>query len=405
VTLKPLRPFGLESGAALRPGRGVWLTLLLSMFPCMAFAINPWAGVWRGTLGERKIAVCFNQSEFGDYDGNYYFEGQGKPISLKREARDKTWRELSSRLGDTGFWTLDKPSGSSASGQWRKPGQKDSVPLHLTRILDGTLNKGKGQRECASDAYNATLETAPQLVVGKTKTLDGRHYRGQSVTVPGADGDALRIEGVELLEAGAHIAAVNRELLRSVPRTKVDLQRTLYWCRRNTLGRVAEDGSQFMGVDLAYWSRRYVSVTSVSNESCGGARPTSYNYYRTWDLGSGNEVNLWTWIRNSRKPTAQAKNDNYHFNYAASDKLNAVIVAYPAKGLRAIADAACTAQIAANREYKMRLGKKGMVFSTSLPEGRRACEATFVVPYWALLPYLSKPGEAAVKAIMRDTPH
>ncbi|MES2298595.1 MAG: hypothetical protein V4582_16240 [Pseudomonadota bacterium] len=368
-------------------------------------ASNPWAGVWRGNLGEHKITVCFNQNEYGDYDGNYYYEGQGKPIALKREARQTNWRELAARLGDTGVWSLDKPSGASVAGVWSKPGQKEGLPLRLTRVpIEAKAVGGKGPRECASDAYNNALETAPQLVLGKTRTLDAKRYRTQSVTVPGANGDALRIEGVELQEAGPHIAAINRELLRPLPRSKADLQRSLYLCRRTTLGRSAEDGSEFLGVELVYWSRRYLSVNTVNNEGCG-ARPVSYSYYRNWDLATGKEVNLWTWFRDSRKPTAQTKNDDYHFNYAASDKLNALILANPARNLRKTDDANCVAPIAANRDYKLRLGKKGMVFSTALTEGRRVCEATFVVPYGALAPWLTKPGDAAVKAILREGTH
>ena len=53
----------------------------LLLFAPLVSAGNPWAGVWRGTLGELKITVCINSadSDSSSYYGSYYYDRYQKP--------------------------------------------------------------------------------------------------------------------------------------------------------------------------------------------------------------------------------------------------------------------------------------------------------------------------------------
>ncbi|MES2263090.1 MAG: hypothetical protein V4724_31580 [Pseudomonadota bacterium] len=371
--------------------------LLVASTLCAAGAdANPWTDVWRGTLGDQKITACFNGSEYGAYYGSYYYERHRKPIQLSKEKQDAAWKE-SQPSAPTGIWTLSRPAGATLSGQWNKPGQANTLPLRLSRVPVAD----KDVAACASDAYNDALEAMPHIAVGAPQSFDGKRYRIQGVAVPGADGDALTLLRMELLESGPGIAAVNRELLQALPRTRAQMQESLFSCRRQALGAFGEDGDFLGRLELKFWSARWLSVAEYSNANCGGAHPSASVAYLNWDLASGKRVNLWNWIRNSKKTGGDG--GEHWFDHAAPDNLNAIIAGIArrqsAKGRPKDSDS-CADLYADNHEYQLSLRKAGLVFSTEFPHASQACDEDVTLSLPQLKPFLSKEGAAAMQSML-----
>jgi hypothetical protein len=383
--------------------------LALATGSSLALAANPWTGVWRGTIGDQRITVCFNHAEYDIQDsfyGNYYYDRYRKPITLRREPPERRWKEIA--VGPaSGLWDLDRPAGDSLVGRWSKPGQKENLPIRLVRVPSPTLEslskaEKEFRRECGSDAYNLALEVPPRVVTGEVQQFEGRRYRLLSVSVAGAEGESLGVSVIELLEPGPHIEAINRQLMKSLPRTLAQMKETLYWCRRNRLDSDGEDGDQADWTELKFWTERWLSVDDRDSSNCGGAHPSAGGSYRTWDLATGKQVNLWTWFRNSRKPDSDPQYAGYYFSYAAPEKLNDIIVkaaVRQSKDERSKDPESCVDSLEANTEYRLRLSKQGIVFSTVFPHVNQACDEDVEIPYRRLLPFLTKSGMEAAKTI------
>lgn len=393
--------------------RTILLAALLAQ-GSLALAANPWAGVWRGTLGEQRITVCFNHERYDNQDsfyGNYYYDRYRKPITLRREPPEQKWKELAVSPV-SGLWDLDRPAGDTVTGRWSKPGQKESLPVRLVRVPlptpeKQTTTEKEFARECASDAYNLALEVPPQVVAGEVTQFEGRRYRVHSVSAATAGGDSLRVSVIELLEPGPQVEAINRRLMKSLPRTLEQMKKSLYWCRRNNLDSGGEDGEEMEWTEPKFWTDRWLSVEDRHSSNCGGAHPSAGGSYSTWDLATGKQVNLWTWFRNSRKPDSNPRYAGYYFSYAAPEKLNDIIVkaaVRQSKAGRPKEPDSCVDALEANAEYRLRLGKEGIVFSTVFPHVNQACDEDVEIPYRKLLPFLTKAGAEAVKTITETSP-
>jgi hypothetical protein len=396
--------------AGLPSSRRTFLALALSGSASLAAAANPWTGVWHGTIGDQRITACFNHAEYDtqtSFYGNYYYDRYRKPITLRREPPERRWKEIMLDPG-RGLWDLDPPAGDKLSGRWSRPGQKESFPIRLVRVpLPNSASQSKTDkefaRECAWDAYNLPLEVPPKVVIGEVQSFEDRRYRLQNVSVDGADGVTLSASVVELLEPGSHIDAINRQLTKRLPRTLAEMKQTLYWCRRNQLDSSGEDGDSANWTDIRFWTDRWLSVEDRDTSNCGGAHPSAGGSYRTWDLASGKELNLWTWFRNSRKPDSDPRYAGYYFSYAAPEKMNNIIVNTAVRQAKAAGHrndpGGCIDVLKGNTQYRLRLGKEGMVFSTVFPHASQACDENVEIPYAKLLPFLTKAGREAVMTI------
>jgi hypothetical protein len=72
------------------------------------------AGVWRGSLGQSAITVCFNSS---NETGSYYYQRYLTPIRLAPAQPGAPWAEE----GNTGLWQLDAVQADRLTGTWRCP--------------------------------------------------------------------------------------------------------------------------------------------------------------------------------------------------------------------------------------------------------------------------------------------
>ena len=341
--------------------RRLLIALLYLPFLTHAAADPSLAGVWRGKLGNAEIVACFNKVDGGEASGSYYYARYKKPIQLKTEAGQVGWKEG----GDTGAWALEPPAGDKLLGSWRNPKGGKPQALALTRV---SWN-GEGNA-CGSDAYNLELEVFPALQVGKVQEFEGKKYR------------TLRIADVvtlELLEPGDRLARLNRTLRAELPGKQEDIADYFATRRRffGDMGLAAEDETR---TEPVFWSARWITI-NFYRWAAGYGRNGITLDYRTWDLQSGEEINLWQWFI--------AKPDDDRNSYPLPDKLKKSLF----KNLEL--DKECKNGYKGEGDYRVSLKNDGMQFwEEAYGTG---CEQDFLVPYAKLGPYLTPQGKAALR--------
>lgn len=325
------------------------LTLAL---PLMVGAVAPaGVGVWKGTLGKSTIVVCINSGQ--DY-GSYYYAKHRVPIQLVRDGRG--WREA----GDTGLWELEPTGSGVMAGTWTLPKGGTALPIRLT-----LASSQSDPPPCASDVYNAPLETMPQIQAGAKQTFNDYSYRTLRVA---------NVETLELLGPGPALQMINRELKDMLPKSLADLE-DYYAKRRAFLGRSGSAAEDENSATVAFWNREFVTIR-FHHWAAGEGRRGARTDYMTWDLRSGKPVDLWDWfVATPRK---------------GSKRHRLVRMEAPAPE--------CKDGYYGEGEFQLTLEADGVHFwEEAYGDG---CERGLSIPYRQLSPILSAEGTAAVARIL-----
>lgn len=342
--------------------RLVILALLLSM-PLQVIATEPTAkGVWQGTLGTRQITVCFNEvsPEYTNWS-SYYYNDFLKPIQLTKDGGASVWKESE----DTGQWEIGTPRGDVLTGTWRNPKTNKTLPITLQRVETDDVMRAP----CASDAYNVRLETPPKVVTSRPiQFAPGRSYRKLSFAGQ---------ETIQLIGAGKGIERINFLLKPDQSKDAID---EYFGQRRQFLGSVGYPAVDERDTEPDYWDANFITVRFYT-WAAGTGRNGISNEYRTWDLKTGEEVDLWQWIGASfRDPRLPPKLKNYL--YKNTDTPSDCRDGYRGEG-----------------DFTITLAAKGLKFEEEAwGEG---CEKAFFVPYEKLGPFLSPMGRRELVRIMK----
>lgn len=336
-------------------------------------------GVWEGTLGTKAIVACFNS---GSPSGSYFYKQYKAPIPLTQGDGDSFWREAN----DTGRWSLDAAKGSTLTGVWRNvKGQPVALPIQL-HLADAS----GGDAACGGEGYAGQLEAPPKIEMGKWK-----------VYAPGRSSRTVRFAGQETLELSGPepaTARVNKQL-----RAALDMRRETvkeyFDKRREFLGRVGVPAEDENTAEPTYWTSQWVSVRFY-NWAAGMGRSGISWEFRTWDLQSGEQVDLWSWFGNRR--TGKAGEPAVG---SSSGRLPPKLRRFlfqrdqidPAK-----AESGCEDNYAETASFELTLEPTGVQISQ--PEYGRGCELAFSVPYTELAPVLTPAGKAAVQRILSSPP-
>lgn len=242
-------------------------------------------GVWTGTLGSNSIIACFNGDDGAGY-GSYYYKRFLTPIRLFTRDDQSVWHE-----DDTGIWTLGKPQHGTISGEWTNPKAttskgKRTLPIRLQKVNE---DESVGPA-CARDSYNLPLEQKPPiLTIGKTvKLSSGRAYRKFQF----AGKETIELIGVE---SGLPTINAALRLDQSAEAIKAYQQQ-----RREFLGRVGSPGSDDDQNIVESWIGKLVTIVFITRPAGFGASAVGMDY-RTWNVDSGEEVDLWSWFGLKRR--------------------------------------------------------------------------------------------------------
>jgi len=344
-------------------------------------------GVWRGTLGEREVVVCFDGPAL---TGAYYDLGHPRRIALDPRP-DATWQEVGD-AGDTGTWHLEAPAltpeAEQITGHWTAAETGQALPIRLTRgylVGDRGAEIDPTEPPCDNLAFTAPFSKSIRVVTGEPRTFAGHRYRTRTLTI----GDGLEISGIELLEPGPHAAAISRAL-RGLPETDAEAALELYDCQQGRgWGLQATH-------EIEFWSERWLVASGFTMDECGD-RPSGSSTYRTWDLATGDAVDLSAWIDDW--PRLQ--------QVLLRRALNAPdLVTEAARNGPRGNDEGCAATLQEGwvpwqAPY---LGLHGMVFATELPHMVQACDQKVEITYAELLPFASDHGRREILDILATLP-
>ncbi len=340
----------------------------------------PEIGIWSGTLGKNRILACFSPGQSA-----YFYLRHAKLIPLISHPNDKSQWIESDPKHPTGLWAV-KAEGNQLRGDWSDTAKTRSLPIELMRYQTLIPNSDTGcDPELGvfnPDSYAKVL--AEKVSVTGTKKVMGKSYQ----VISGLSGD---VSSVKLLDQEKSVADLNL-LLSTELRTGISQHYDCFQLAKESIG---EGGADYhFGVEPLFWNERWISFAESTDGYCGGAHPFAEFSYVTWDLTSGKRINLWHWIKNSKKPDSAMEYGDHYFNYAAPEALNQKITAKAIKQ-RGIGDE-CQDVIRENHEYQIRFGHQGFVFTPSFPHVTLACTEDVELSFKALMPFLTKEAAEAV---------
>lgn len=351
------------------------LSFLLACLPALAQAATPsdngqLAGVWQGKLGNTEITACFNFPSKFDNRGNYYYARHKTPIGLLQTRGQAPWVEVTDGDDKTGSWQLAPAKDGQLSGTWQHPKNGKTLPIRLQLVRPPAGD----EEPCASSAYNAALEDFPKLVTSRAMLFkDSKQYTFRSLRLA----DQVTVE--LLTPTAPALASINQQLRALLPKNKADLAE-YFEQRRNFLrmdGRVMEDE---VHAEPTFWSTRHVTV-SFYRWAAGMGRNGISNQFRTWDLRTGKEVDVWQWFG------TKSQAGSYDVS-ALPPKLRAKLF----KDVE-IGDE-CKADYQGRGYYHLSLTETGMRFwEEAYGSG---CEQDFKLSYAELAPFLTAQGKQAL---------
>jgi hypothetical protein len=150
--------------------------------------------------------------------------------------------------------------------------------------------------------------------------------------------------------------------------------------RREFLGRVGYPAVDDLRVEPKYWDANHVMIEFYSWVA-GEGRSGISNAYRTWNVVTGEEVDLWTWLGST----------------SSEARLPPQLLTYLAKGAKP--SPGCEGGYRGQGEFTLKLGKSGLAFEED-PWGN-GCERSYFISYAKLMPFLSPQGKLAIESMSR----
>ncbi len=389
--------------AAIRKQQREWLggAQRCDNKPCLMAAFqsqitqltNPENGLWTGTIGNQEVVACFFHFDLPQYsnESGYFYVRHAQRIALEpRRENANVWLEGDAQ-SPTGMWTFNNRHGDVLQGTWSDAAGNKSVPIRLKRFKTLSLGEaGSFSNGCNSEydpvfnaAMNARIQKA-RISFGPTQTMAGKHYR----MIGALDG---AVETLELLDKSEVVTALNERLRNELT---VGMQE-YYGCGMGFGGEsgVEQAPDYNAAVRLAHLDAHWVTFVRSVGGFCGGAHPFFESIYSTWDLTTGKEVNLLTWLEQEK-----TRQNKFYTGYSIPDQLNKIIVAAAVRERGEDETDECLSVIRDNRSYQVSLGAQGLIFHSTFAHVVQACDFSIEVPYDTLAPFLTKTGKDAISA-------
>lgn len=340
-------------------------------------------GIWEGTVGNLPVRACFVRREFSRF-GAYYYLSQRRLIALDaEEGAEGAYREGGGAGGDGPRWLIEQAGPEALTARWTGNGR--TLPVRLRRVPFVEGEEGP----CASIVFHQ-----PRLegvrTVATPASLDGVAYRRLTLATEGRFETSL--QSFALDGSGAAAQRINAELGRGLAGDPPQW----FECIQNSLSHSPFEGSFDERLEPAMFTRRWLSVSHHWDGYCGGAHPDSSNAYRTFDLGSGVEIDLHDWFKATavkREHLAEVNEDSRTLEPAFRD----VIL----QGWRAEAEE-CDEVVRSAEFWNIGLTREAFVFSPSLPHVAQACWEEFPVPFARVQSFLTEEGAEHVRTLQGE---
>ena len=356
-------------------------------------------GVWAGSMGSKTVMVCFThrgpEPGFGLlYDRESLTLSQLTPGNGSNAANGSVPTSWSDGQGT---WSLDAVSSEQITGQWTQAGGGASA-IALTRMPAATDRDSTSP--CASRAFNEPTESQPTLSAGLPQEVDGLHYRIITLNAGRADeaasANGLHIDTLELLGDDPAISRINTLLRRRLPDSQASVLDRLYNCRRRERDADGQEGVASERVTEVHLVKgRWLTVQTDDNSNCAAPRTANWANHYTFDLQTGQPVNLMTWFRNtpaSDNPEGQAPGE---YPQQLPPALKALVLA----GISPDRLQACPDLGNPDAGYIPHISENGMRFS--FPGSVQGiCASEVLIPFEQIQPLLSDEGRNQIKVLL-----
>lgn len=355
-------------------------TLFLLFFGITAQAKNlQYAGVWKGSIGDNKLMVCFTSSTFAEF---YYLRNlRGillEPLDMTPQKDTTRWKETNGLYGDdekiSGFWEVAgiKPGVAvkNLDLTWTSPDGKKQIPVKLTKAPVVTRPGIPKSDICGANYYKPLEDDLPHT--SKELKFEGREYR--SISTPAATVFELPASAPGSKNFNDH----TRNLLK-------DAADEFYVCLRNG-GKESVWGRGFE--PLVWTDSKLVVKDWMSDVVCDQSHGLAYEMYETFDLRTGKMIDTWTWVKQGDK------------NSGGENKQKTPLKTL-LKKLKNQKPEQCMMGGDAFDIDDPYAGKSGMVFRLSHLNPMGLCEDTITIPYKQMMPFLTPAGKAAVAEFLQ----
>lgn len=340
-------------------------------------------GIWEGTVGNLPVRACFVRRDYSRF-GAYYYLSQRRLIALDaEEGSENSYREGGGVSGDGPRWLIEQAGPDALTARWTGNGR--TLPVRLRRVAFVEGEEGP----CGSiDFHRPRLEGV--RIVAAPASLDGVAYRRLTLVTEGRF--ETNLQSFALDGSGAAVERINAELGRGFAGDPP----SWFECARDSLSHSPFEGSFDERLEPVMFTPRWLSVSHHWDGYCGGAHPDSSNAYRTFDLSSGEDVNLSHWF------TAGAvKREHLEEMNEDIETLEPAFREVILQGWRAEAEE-CDEVVRGAEYWNIGLTREGLVFSPSLPHVVQACWEEFPVPFARVQPFLTEEGAANLRALRGD---
>ena len=363
--------------------------------------ISPENGIWTGTIGNSKVTACFQRDDDPAHTNQsaYFYNRYSKLITLAPDLQNGSlWLE-GNKQNPTGIWEV-KVVGDLITGQWSNQARTHKLAISLSRF-ESISTDSSPDCDPLYGVFNPKVLTE-KINLGKEQVFNGKSFRDISA----AEGAVVSIELIEKTKTAIKLnTLLVNELRREIS--------AYYSCptagELQTGNQDQDQAANYSSITQPkFWSGHWISLVKLVSGDCGGAYEFHDFSYSTFSLKTGNKVNLWEWITNSKKNDGFPNYDSYYFNYAAPEKLNNIITKKAIMQRLAFnpneanEENNCLGIIKDNTEYKILLSKTGFIFTQPFPHVTQACSDDVEITYGELMPFLTKKGKDAVMTIQEN---
>jgi hypothetical protein len=353
--------------------------------------IPVWAGVWRGTIGTLPVQACLQHQDYADFGAYFYLKhldliGLNPADTAAKPGTTTAWAENPNPGTDKPppgpRWTAIAATGNTLTATW-SDGRK-TLPIQMTRVVgtDAELNA------CGDPVFIRPRATAPTVtataatfegVAYTVVTTDiGKHFKDYSLST-------FRLNGTT-----PAIARVNAALMKRIPAKPEEAD--YIECAMGALGQNGNDGDHADETSPALITTHWLVSQRDVGGYCGGAHPDGTTIWTLWDLRTGTQVDLYSWL--IPKGVTQKPADGY---------IDTTIL----PGLERLLDKGwkrdgpdCRGTEAFS--WDPHLTRRGIAFMPRVSHAETACADDAVLSFATLAPFLNAQGKAGVASIIAD---
>jgi hypothetical protein len=356
------------------PSLGLALAALAAAAPAAPARLP---GLWEGQVGTLPVRACFGREEWGDF-GGYYYRSQLKHIALEPVDGDPaTFAETYS--SGKPRWHIEEATAAELRGRWTSGGRSLPIRLHRAAGTPAAIT-------CDDIAFHRPRLAGIRTAASRA-AKDGVSYT-RLVLDPRGRFDAS-VETFGLDRASPAVRRLNEVLRKPLDGNPAEW----FDCVREPLERSAFEGSFHLTLAPALITQRWLSIVQQYDLFCGGAYPDAGQFYRTFDLQSGREIDLRDWF-NARAVKREGSGEEMK-------TLQPEFRRFLLSGWRP-ESADCDEVVRDDEYWNVGLTGKGLLFSPELAHVVRACGIELTFTAARLAPFLTWEGAANLREVERS---